>query len=465
MKRQRRRSILVIGLFALAALAVVLWSSGPQAHAAGTGPSVCDPNKKYGGVFVGTDGPTYQVGGGTAEGGSQNTIVDNDADFNPGGGSNEQNGRLVRIKGGPGAGQARYIQANTMTQLTVYPNWSTAPGAGSTYNIHTGQTGSEFDPQRMAKKLHDMCAGGLGGWANATKDVIVENGAPNMLMGVGGVNFNATAPGVEKTEIQNAVNAHKADLLPGDGFMFYISAHGGTNRLVLDGAAGENELLYSELRQLLSGFKASVQITVIIDACNAGSFINWINAGGGIKNDQGVPLDLKHLKVLMAVDMGCNAPSSYRGNDVNSEWYDDIHLVVGMGQESCMGGDGSADGDLVDPMPTYLNDYANTGWYGDPDCLGGVFTNTLRNCLFVGITARDWFTCAQGAIAAMPTPPPPPVQYPSKTPTPSPPPPLGGVAIYPDTSSGANTWVLGGAAAATVALLAAGWYVRRRWLP
>lgn len=47
-------------------------------------------------------------------------------------------GKVLKITGGTGAGQERYITANTLDTITVHAAWITNPDGTSTYAIHDG---------------------------------------------------------------------------------------------------------------------------------------------------------------------------------------------------------------------------------------------------------------------------------------------------------------------------------------
>lgn len=73
---------------------------------------------------------------GTATSGAASTITDTSKAF----AVNSLAGQWVHIVGGTGAGQARLIVSNTATALTVNPNWTTNPAAGSQYRVTTVNT-------------------------------------------------------------------------------------------------------------------------------------------------------------------------------------------------------------------------------------------------------------------------------------------------------------------------------------
>ena len=315
-------------------------------------------------------------------------------------------------------------------------------------------TGAAFDPERMGKKLRDTCTG----WADGSQDIIVESGAPNAAPASAKVNFDNE--GVTKNKIRDAVNTHQINRNPGDEFIFYISAHGSTAGITLDGGV---QLTWAELRDILSGtysgmtsegFRKSVTVTVVIDTCYAGTFAGF---SGGITDRDDDPMDRNHLRVLMAAAAGCPAYAVYKGDNTNKEWYDDdgpLGVGPGPGQESCAGGTGgTADGDAFDDA-------------NDPDCWGGVFSNYLQDHLAPLISSDTWYRYAyvdavNSGWANLP------LEYPGF---------IGGIAEVSDAeastlgatasggSSGTTYAVIAGIVAGALMLGAGGWYARRRWL-
>jgi hypothetical protein len=73
---------------------------------------------------------------GTATSGAASTITDTTKAFVV----NSLAGQWVHIVGGTGAGQARLIVSNTATAMTITPNWTTNPAAGSQYRVTTVNT-------------------------------------------------------------------------------------------------------------------------------------------------------------------------------------------------------------------------------------------------------------------------------------------------------------------------------------
>ena len=68
---------------------------------------------------------------GVAEGGGNDYLDDTNKSWT----TDEWAGKIVRIFGGTGTGQARTVSSNTATRLTVSPNWTTNPDNTSTYAV------------------------------------------------------------------------------------------------------------------------------------------------------------------------------------------------------------------------------------------------------------------------------------------------------------------------------------------
>lgn len=73
---------------------------------------------------------------GTATSGAASSITDTTKTFVV----NALAGQWVHVIGGTGSGQARLIVSNTATALTVTPNWTVNPAAGSQYRVTTVNT-------------------------------------------------------------------------------------------------------------------------------------------------------------------------------------------------------------------------------------------------------------------------------------------------------------------------------------
>lgn len=307
-------------------------------------------------------------------------------------------------------------------------------------------TGSAFDAQRMAKTLRETCP---GGWGNGSQSIIVQTGATDV----------ANSPvatyddlGASVAKIDGVVAQHQAVRLPDEEFIIYFATHDNYTPALMAMDSGP-VMTWGGLRDILIGFKPGVHVTIILDTCNAGVFAT---AAGDLISVYG-----SDIVVLMAANSGCQFPE-YNPADseagLNEEWLNDDVGIVGPGTESCSGGVGTADGDT-------LNDAA------DGDCLSGVFTNHLRACLAIGITASEWFSCAHASSLAQGDPL--PSMLPAEPVT------VGGITSF--TASGSNppadptqdrgspasitAAVAGGVAVALAIVLAAGsWYARKRWL-
>jgi hypothetical protein len=73
----------------------------------------------------------------TASGGSSSTLTTAGTSFTAG----NLAGHLVKITAGTGAGQIRYITGNTSSQLSIGPNWATAPDNTSVFTLLAGNSG------------------------------------------------------------------------------------------------------------------------------------------------------------------------------------------------------------------------------------------------------------------------------------------------------------------------------------
>lgn len=95
---------------------------------------------------------------GTATSGAATTLTNTGASF---GATDGLVNYIVYITGGTGAGQSRYITANTSTVLTVDQAWTTNPASGSTYKV--------------AHNAADLVAAGVGAsWATNAADLDVN---------------------------------------------------------------------------------------------------------------------------------------------------------------------------------------------------------------------------------------------------------------------------------------------------
>lgn len=119
--------------------------------------------------------------------------------------------------------------------------------------------------------------------------------------------------GATKAAITTAINNAKAKAQPGDEFIFFFSGHG-SNSIIPDANSDEPDgydnslrvdggrISDDELADMLSGFKESVTITVILNACYAGTFLDGTDDlpsvtqkdAGGHDN----PIGPGHLEVL-----------------------------------------------------------------------------------------------------------------------------------------------------------------------
>jgi hypothetical protein len=103
------------------------------------------------------DGVPSGTSSGTATGAGATTLTQSTAAFYATGGGLA--GCHVRITGGTGIGQVRYISSNTATQLTVESAWTTTPDTTSTYQI------GEVDLELKTSALRFA-----GQWTSGTED-------------------------------------------------------------------------------------------------------------------------------------------------------------------------------------------------------------------------------------------------------------------------------------------------------
>ncbi len=102
-------------------------------------------------------------------------------------------------------------------------------------------------------------------------------------------------PNATKDAVTKAVDDAKKAVQPGQEFLFFFCDHGSKDqRIFFDGAGS---MTAADLAKLLSGFRASMTMTVILDVCFAGGFVPELL---NISNDKGVQLDKEHLAVLMS---------------------------------------------------------------------------------------------------------------------------------------------------------------------
>ncbi len=87
----------------------------------------CNVAAKAGAVATGVNLPVLDSG--TATSGGTNTLTDSGASFP------DHTDKAINIVAGTGAGQARIIQSNTATVVTVTDAWTTQPDATSEYQI------------------------------------------------------------------------------------------------------------------------------------------------------------------------------------------------------------------------------------------------------------------------------------------------------------------------------------------
>lgn len=79
-------------------------------------------------------------------------------------GTNAFSGAVVKITGGTGAGQVKWIKSHTPTILTVFGNWVTTPDATSTYEIYYGAIADNFKPTAHTNTTNATSTLASGSW-------------------------------------------------------------------------------------------------------------------------------------------------------------------------------------------------------------------------------------------------------------------------------------------------------------
>lgn len=136
------------------------------------------------------------------------------------------------------------------------------------------------------------------------------------------------------------LNELKAEVQPGEEFVFAESSHGSCvagGAFATDDempqAAGEpdGKITGAELAQYLSGFQKGVTMTVILDSCYSGNFLNGDALVGpcatnlcptappiAIKDSDGQPMDAANLSILTCADQVTTCLSIAPGPDPKS---------------------------------------------------------------------------------------------------------------------------------------------------
>ncbi len=203
-----------------------------------------------------------------------------------------------------------FLTQNVPIRLTVQRDVNPRIVDGRRRRFHGVFVGHSFTGGRTpCEGLIDKLASGLQQYAN--------NWRPRNITKLEGA--QAT-----KQAITDAVNAKKRALRPGDELLFYFCDHGHPgiqDAAPVDEPAGGNDGLIGvapppgrtgnffmtddELADLLSGFRRSVTITVILDVCHAGGFGDGKEDLLSMTNRAGNKQDKDHLAVMLAVPLGC----------------------------------------------------------------------------------------------------------------------------------------------------------------
>jgi len=152
---------------------------------------------------------------GTATAGTNNSLTMTGAGWT----ANQWRGYTAYITGGQGAGQQRTIIANTATQLTIAPNWTTNPNATSTFIIINPPVATGTATAGTNNTLTDA----LGGWTSnrflgqtvtitsgtgaGQQRIITMNSATQLTVNPNwGTNPNATSTYAIGTPVDRIVN-------------------------------------------------------------------------------------------------------------------------------------------------------------------------------------------------------------------------------------------------------------------
>jgi hypothetical protein len=121
-----------------------------------------------------------------------------------------------------------------------------------------------------------------------------------------------------RAAIETCVNNAKAASVPGDEFVFYFAGHGGDiipdvaepgegggsdNHIRIGNTAGgaADRITDDQLATLLSGFKKSVTMSVILDSCYSHTFFDGANDLGSVTQVNGAPVPAgDHLALVAA---------------------------------------------------------------------------------------------------------------------------------------------------------------------
>ena len=266
-----------------------------------------------------------------------------------------------------------------------------------------------------------------------------------------------------KAQIEACIDAAQAASVAGDEFVFYFSGHGGDNPALFpdttesgEGGGADNHIRLGDQRitdddlaDMLSGFKKSVTIVVILDSCYSHTFKDGVDDLDSVTQVNGGDAPAGPRLALIASSSAANATCGW---NFTSKLAEGLAKVGGMFRAD-------ANGDHV-VTAKEAEDYAHERTAGDtPKCDGDPAECPVEGCATestydgpvppeIDACPTRWGPVANNGCALIP--------------------PVGGLAELPDVggSSGANyAAVAAGAALGAAALLAlttGGWYARRR---
>jgi hypothetical protein len=265
-----------------------------------------------------------------------------------------------------------------------------------------------------------------------------------------------------KAQIETCINAAKTASVPGDEFIFYFSGHGGDSAALFpdttesgEGGGADNHIRVGDQRikdddlaDMLSGFKKSVTIVVILDSCYSHTFKDGADDLDSVTQVNGTAEPVGEHLALIASSTTANPTCG---------WNFTSKLAEGLAKEGgkCKD-DANRDGVVT---AKEAEDYAHNRTAGAaPKC------------------DDDPEECPEGGCSTESTydgPVPPeidecPTEYGLVSNNGCP--VVGGLAELPDvagdsgSSAGTYAAIAGGLAAALLALGAGVWYARRRWV-
>ena len=338
------------------------------------------------------------------------------------------------------------------TLLVLGASAQAAPGDGDGDGLITG-------PRLVGNTTFRGCFASGPGTGSAQSDTDVDT-ITDALAATGSwsvSNMTELKQGT-KAQIEACINAAKTASVPGDEFIFYFSGHGGdglfpdTTEVGEGGGAdnhirvGDQRIKDDDLATMLSGFKKSVTIVVILDSCYSHTFKDGANDLGSVTQVNGATAAAGHRLALIAASTTANPTCG---------WNFTSKLAEGLAKEGGYCKDDANHDGVVTAKEA--EDYAHNRTAGAaPKC------------------DDDPEECPEGGCSTESTydgPVPPDIDA---CPTEYGPvrnngcPTVGGLAELPDvagdsgSSAGTYAALAGGLAAAVLALGAGAWYTRRR---